>query len=186
MDSSVTIGRAALTRLSASVSLNQGSLFVHTGHSARLMERLAVALQLRESLLLVGETGTGKTAIVQHIAQQIHAKLIVLNLSQQTDSSDLLGGYKPIAPKDILLPLLNPFLELLRATWTKGNNEAFAARVLKYAERGQWEKLEKAFRTAIEKIKAAELALESQHQSPVHQTKRRKHEIPTDLKSVAL
>ena len=31
---------------------------------------------------------------------------MVLNLSQQTDSSDLLGGFRPVQPRDALLPLL--------------------------------------------------------------------------------
>lgn len=30
----------------------------------------------------------------------------MLNLSQQTDSSDLLGGFRPVQPRDALLPLL--------------------------------------------------------------------------------
>lgn len=34
------------------------------------------------------------------------APLVVLNLSQQTDSSDLLGGFRPVQPRDALLPLL--------------------------------------------------------------------------------
>ncbi len=37
---------------------------------------------------------------------QAGAKLVVLNLSQQTDSSDLLGGFRPVQPRDALLPLL--------------------------------------------------------------------------------
>lgn len=36
----------------------------------RLMERLAVAVQQREPALLVGETGTGKTALAQQLASQ--------------------------------------------------------------------------------------------------------------------
>lgn len=48
------------------------SLFVHTGHAVRMMERVAAALLQGEGLLLVGETGTGKTALVQHAAHQVH------------------------------------------------------------------------------------------------------------------
>lgn len=36
----------------------------------RLMERVAVAVQQREPALLVGETGTGKTALAQQLASQ--------------------------------------------------------------------------------------------------------------------
>lgn len=38
--------------------------------------------------------------------EQVGAPLVVLNLSQQTDSSDLLGGFRPVQPRDALLPLL--------------------------------------------------------------------------------
>ena len=37
----------------------------------RLMERVAVAVQQREPALLVGETGTGKTALAQQLASQV-------------------------------------------------------------------------------------------------------------------
>ena len=38
--------------------------------------------------------------------EQVGAPLVVLNLGQQTDSSDLLGGFRPVQPRDALLPLL--------------------------------------------------------------------------------
>ena len=40
---------------------------------------------------------------------QVGAKLVVLNLSQQTDSGDLLGGFQPVDPSHALLPLLEHF-----------------------------------------------------------------------------
>lgn len=42
------------------------------------------------------------------------AKLVVLNLSQQTDSSDLLGGFRPVQPAEAVLPLLDRFADLVR------------------------------------------------------------------------
>ncbi|GFH33487.1 AAA domain-containing protein, partial [Haematococcus lacustris] len=71
--------------------------------------------------------------------------------SQQTDSSDLLGGFKPVEPRDALLPLLAPFQDLIRRTWSKGNNEDFLARCCKYAERRKWSHLLQAFKTALAK-----------------------------------
>jgi midasin len=62
----------------------------------RMLQLVAVALQQNEPLLLVGETGTGKTTMVQQLAQATGMELVVLNLSQQTDSSDLLGGFRPV------------------------------------------------------------------------------------------
>ena len=82
---------------------------------------------------------------------QVGAKLVVLNLSQQTDSSDLVGGFKPVEPRDALLPLLDTFQRLVRLTWSKGNNEDFLGRVTKYAQRQKWSSLLKAFQTAVQK-----------------------------------
>lgn len=40
---------------------------------------------------------------------QVGVTLVVLNLSQQTDSADLLGGFQPVDPSHALLPLLEHF-----------------------------------------------------------------------------
>lgn len=63
-----------------------------TRGSSCLLERVAVCLSLDEPALLVGETGTGKTTTLQLLAKQTGHKLIVINMNQQSDSSDLLGG----------------------------------------------------------------------------------------------
>ena len=39
---------------------------------------------------------------------------MVLNLSQQTDSGDLLGGFRPVQPAEAVLPLLEQFNDLVR------------------------------------------------------------------------
>lgn len=85
--SSIAIGRArmpcdrrAMTThaLASAASAGQGSkagTFAHTGHAARLLESVGVAVTAAEPLLLVGEAGTGKTALVQHLAQQVRPLL---------------------------------------------------------------------------------------------------------------
>jgi midasin len=47
------------------------SRFAPTGHVLRNMERVAVAASRNEPVLLVGETGTGKTTLVQQICKQV-------------------------------------------------------------------------------------------------------------------
>lgn len=69
----------------------QSNVFAYTNHALRHMEQLAISIHLHEHVLLIGETGTGKTTIVQHLSHVFGKKLIVLNMSQQSDSSDLLG-----------------------------------------------------------------------------------------------
>lgn len=59
---------------------------------ARLLERVARSVEFGEPVLLVGETGTGKTHLVQHLADKTRNRLLVLNMNQQSESADLLGG----------------------------------------------------------------------------------------------
>ena len=83
---------------------------------------------------------------------QVGAKLTVLNLSQQTDSADLLGGFRPVQANEAFLPLLERFSSLFTATFTKGSNDTFLARTSKFAQRGKWSSLLQAFRAAIAKV----------------------------------
>ncbi|EFJ44763.1 hypothetical protein VOLCADRAFT_121252, partial [Volvox carteri f. nagariensis] len=131
--------------------------FARTGHALRVMERIAAALSCNEPVLLVGETGTGKTTMLSRMATLVGAQLVSFNLSQQTDSSDLLGGFKPVEPRDALAPLLPTFTSLIRRTWTRGNNDEYLARVAKLAERRKWSQLLAAFRGALAKLHDAGL-----------------------------
>lgn len=45
--------------------------FANTGHSLRLLEAMAAGVHQREPLLLTGETGTGKTTLVQQLANRV-------------------------------------------------------------------------------------------------------------------
>ena len=81
--------------------------------------------------------------------------MVALNLSQQTDSADLLGGFRPVQAVEALLPLLERFRQLVSSTWTKGNNEAFLGRAAKLAQRGNWASLLQAFQAALSKVDSA-------------------------------
>lgn len=54
------------------------SRFVETRTSTRLLEKIARSVEYNEPVLLVGETGTGKTTLVQNLAHWIGQKLTVL------------------------------------------------------------------------------------------------------------
>lgn len=66
--------------------------FAQTRPAACLLERVSACVSLQEPILLVGETGTGKTSCLQLLAQHTRHKLVVINMNQQSDSADLLGG----------------------------------------------------------------------------------------------
>jgi Cdc6-like AAA superfamily ATPase len=73
-----------------------GSPFCGTQGALRTLEAIAACVAGCEPCLLVGETGTGKTSSVQHLASLLEKQLLVVNVNQQTDASDLLGGYRPM------------------------------------------------------------------------------------------
>lgn len=92
----VQVGRATLPAVGKVEPSEGRGVYAQTGHTMRLLERVGVSVQQNEPALLVGETGTGKTALVQFLARQVGVTLTVLNMSQQTDSADFLGGFKPV------------------------------------------------------------------------------------------
>jgi MoxR-like ATPase len=51
-------------------------------------------------VLLVGETGTGKTSVCQLLALMRATHLHVLNCNQHTETSDFLGGFRPTRTRD--------------------------------------------------------------------------------------
>ncbi len=46
-------------------------------------------------MLLVGETGTGKTTVCQLLALMRGQRLHVLNCNRHTETADFLGGFRP-------------------------------------------------------------------------------------------
>ena len=59
---------------------------------------MATAVTRGKPVLLVGETGgVGKTTAVQILAERSGRRLRVLNLKQQSESGDLLGGFDAVA-----------------------------------------------------------------------------------------
>lgn len=123
----------------------------------RLMGQLATSISLGEPILLTGETGTGKTSAITHLATILRKPLISLNLSQQTESSDILGGFKPI---DIRIPgmkLYQDFMRLFGATLSSKKNPKFQESVRKAVLEARWKRAialwTEAIKIAKEKIR---------------------------------
>ena len=90
--------------------------------------------------------------IFQCTAWQVNAKLVVLNLSQHTDSSDLLGGFRPVEARHSVAPLLPAFYSLVQRTWPRGRNDDYLSRVMKSAQRNKWNVVTKAVAAAVDKV----------------------------------
>ncbi|WPK27495.1 hypothetical protein PUMCH_004884 [Australozyma saopauloensis] len=151
----IEIGRALLKKsvhdkaLYVKKKLGNDTSFARTKHSRRLMEQVGVAAQMCEPVLLVGETGTGKTTIVQEIAKMMNKKLTVINVSQQTESGDLLGGYKPVNTKTVAIPLQERFESLFLATFSQKKNAKFSELLSKCFNRNQWKNVIKLWKEAV-------------------------------------
>lgn len=157
-----TAVRVDRTRLIANPSTNilQTNLRPFAMHkpAIRLMGRLATSISLGEPILLTGETGTGKTSIVTHLASVLRKDLISLNLSQQTESSDILGGFKPIDARVPGVKLYETFVRLFGATLSSKKNPKFQESVRKAVLEGKWKRAValwiEAIKIAKEKLRA--------------------------------
>ncbi|XP_057208356.1 midasin isoform X2 [Triplophysa rosa] len=139
----VMVGRQMLLRKqSIVVRINiEKQTFAATRPSSVLLEQLSVCVCRGEPVLLVGETGTGKTSTVQYLAGVTGHKLRVVNMNQQSDTADLLGGYKPVDQKLILLPLREAFEDLFSQTYSRKQNLTFLGHVQTCFRGKRWQDL---------------------------------------------
>ncbi|XP_015604930.1 midasin [Cephus cinctus] len=142
--------------------------FSFTRPSACLLERIASCVAQKEPVLLVGETGTGKTSSVQYLARSTGHKLVVINMNQQSESADLLGGYKPVDFKFLVTPIREEFEMLFRSYYAVEPNRKFLEHVALCYKQHKWKTL---VQLMIHSTNAAVKRLRnkmSEYQSGVH------------------
>lgn len=83
----------------AEVEVPEGSM-VWTPSTRRLFTLVSEAIKFGEPVLLVGETGTGKTTVCQCLAASLGLLLRIVNCHLNTDAADILGGYRPSRDTD--------------------------------------------------------------------------------------
>ncbi|OBA28466.1 P-loop containing nucleoside triphosphate hydrolase protein [Hanseniaspora valbyensis NRRL Y-1626] len=79
---------------------------VWTKTAKRLSVLVSECLKNNEPILLVGETGCGKTTIVQLIANFLQKQLIAMNAHQNTETGDILGAQRPVRNRSTIQELL--------------------------------------------------------------------------------
>jgi len=102
-----------------------GDGVIYNGYSSRILEKICACVLFDEPCLLVGDTGCGKTTLVQHCAQLFSKPLFVYNMNQDSDALDLIGGFKPMDIKFIIRKLLEKFLKLFERLASLKNNQQF-------------------------------------------------------------
>ncbi|EPS68043.1 hypothetical protein M569_06727 [Genlisea aurea] len=150
-DRMLQVGRVVL-RHAENVLNCEKKPFVNIRASLYALERIACSVQHNEPVLLVGETGTGKTTLVQTLASRLGQKLIVLNLSQQSDVADLLGGFKPTDARFVCIPLYKEFEILFTNSFSSKDNQGFLSQLRKFVTDKNWKMLLNGFHKGVRKI----------------------------------
>jgi midasin len=75
---------------------NANSDVVWTHAMRRLFVLVANAIRNNEPVLLIGETGCGKTTVCQLLADHFNTQLHIVNAHQNTETGDLIGAQRPI------------------------------------------------------------------------------------------
>ncbi|KAI0181074.1 midasin [Hypoxylon sp. FL1284] len=147
---SFKVGRVMLTRRKfANRVVKPRKPFASTSHSKRLLEQISMAVKLHEPVLLVGETGIGKTTVIQQLAESLGHKLVAVNLSQQSEVGDLLGGFKPVNARSLAVPLKEEFEDLFASTGISvSKNQKYLDQIGKCTAKGQWTRVSKLWREA--------------------------------------
>ena len=68
---------------------------IDTKSTVENLTKLARSVRMGENVLLVGPTGAGKTAMIKYMAHLTQNGLRRINLSDMTDITEIIGGYKP-------------------------------------------------------------------------------------------
>lgn len=68
--------------------------FILTDSYKSLIQSIKTALNFYEPVLLIGETGIGKTLVCEVVASLLNKKIVIFNFSENTEISDLLGHYE--------------------------------------------------------------------------------------------
>ncbi|PNX84202.1 midasin, partial [Trifolium pratense] len=156
--------------------------FVAIRSSLFVLERIACSVKHNEPVLLVGETGTGKTTLVQNLALRLGQKLTVLNMSQQSDVADLLGGFKPVDEQFVYSNLCREFMALFARTFSKKKNKTIRGYLEKFLCNKNWEKLLRGIQQGVEKAQQhLSIELTSIEQINIEPYKKRKRPLGEEI-----
>ena len=137
--------------------------FAFTDPSLRTLESIAAAAANSEACLLVGETGVGKTRTIQQLAEMSNNRIYVVNLSQQSDLTDLIGGYKPANVRSLVIPLKEEFEDLFRLTFSTDRNERYIHAIAKAIAKQRYSKVLNLWGEAL-KLVDRKISLDSSSQ----------------------
>ncbi|QKX59888.1 uncharacterized protein TRUGW13939_07030 [Talaromyces rugulosus] len=182
-DANFSVGRETCTKMKVTKAtkskyLKSSSRFAPTRAALKTMEQIAGSIQLAEPVLLVGETGIGKTAVIQQLANLMCQKLTVVNLSQQSESTDLLGGFRPVNLRSMAVPILDEFNDLFEQTFSAKKNQKFLASVTKSLTARNWPRLVNLWHEAVRMAESVFRSPKDSGQPEEQPSKKRKLDSP--------
>ena len=92
---------------------------VWTRTMRRLFSLVGRCLLHSEPVLLVGETGCGKTTVCELLGLVLQTHLYMVNCHQHTETADFLGGFRPVRAKEETVQSLTERLQTFRAEISK-------------------------------------------------------------------
>jgi MoxR-like ATPase len=85
---------------SGSVTVDGMQNIAVTATMRRMWELVNRALRQNEPVLLIGDTGCGKTTVCQLYSAHNHQRIRILNCHQSTETADIIGGLRPVRGRD--------------------------------------------------------------------------------------
>ena len=106
-------------------SIPKGDFYSYNTNSKFYIKLINKSIINNNNILLVGETGVGKTRMIQNLSKLMNIKLNVINMSQSSDEGDLLGGFKPVSTKNFLKKYFDKILNILSTNFSPEKNQPF-------------------------------------------------------------
>ena len=109
---------SAYGRLGMAMPESRSKRVVWTGAMQRLFTLVAAACRYQEPVLLIGETGAGKTSVCEVIADVLQREMFSISCHQNMETADILGSQRPIRDRSARLQSVQSRLQnFIRATF---------------------------------------------------------------------
>ena len=186
---------AALNSFQPTLSIGRTAMIINTAHNEKsdqgsnsvyslskrnltLLEQLTLAINMQEPILVVGETGTGKTATIQFLARKTNNVIKVINLSQQSEPGDLIGGLKPVNVGKLVTLMSNNFENIFHSIYPIGSNKKFYEILSRSLAKNRWKRVVLLWKEAIKVVTTSKTSTAKEHQELTDDsTSRKKRKI---------
>jgi len=97
------------------------SAIAPTKSMLRLMNLILRCIRQEEPVLLCGDTGNGKTTVVDLLSTLLRSKLRIINCHATTETSDLIGGLRPVRGRNTIALKMCDKVKSLLQKWPDSN-----------------------------------------------------------------